>query len=86
LTHRVRGHYEGDPGRYREALAEAEWREKDPILRLERQGRAAGWFDEEALGGIAAAAADGVESAVRFARESPFPPAELTGRMVYADG
>ena len=26
LTHRVRGHYEGDPGRYREALAEAEWR------------------------------------------------------------
>ena len=86
LTHRVRGHYEGDPGRYREALAEAEWREKDPILRLERQGRAAGWFDEEGLGGIAAAAADEVERAVRFARESPFPPADLTERMVYADG
>ena len=86
LTHRVRGHYEGDPGRYREALAEAEWREKDPILRLERQGRAAGWFDEEGLGGIAAAAADAVERAVRFARESPFPPADLTERMVYADG
>jgi len=86
LTHRVRGHYEGDPGRYREALAEAEWREKDPILRLERRGRGAGWFDEEALGAIAAAAADEVERAVRFARESPFPPADLTGRMVYADG
>jgi pyruvate dehydrogenase E1 component alpha subunit len=86
LTHRVRGHYEGDPGRYREALAEAEWREKDPILRLERQGLEAGWLDEDALGGIAAAAADEVERAVRFARGSPFPPADLTGRMVYADG
>jgi acetoin:2,6-dichlorophenolindophenol oxidoreductase subunit alpha len=86
LTHRVRGHYEGDPGRYREALAEAEWREKDPILRLERRGRAAGWFDEKAPGAIAAAAADEVERAVRFARESPFPRADLPGRMVYADG
>ena len=86
LTHRVRGHYEGDPGRYREALADAEWREKDPILRLERQGIAAGWFDEEALRAVAAAAADEVERAVSFARESPFPPADLTGQMVYADG
>jgi pyruvate dehydrogenase E1 component alpha subunit len=86
LTHRVRGHYEGDPGRYREVLAEAEWKEKDPILRLERHGLAKGWFAEDELGGIAAAAADEVESAVRFARESPFPPPELVRAAVYADG
>ena len=36
LTHRLRGHYEGDPGEYREALAAAEWQEKDPIVRLQR--------------------------------------------------
>ena len=34
LTHRLRGHYEGDPGAYREALAAAEWQERDPIQRL----------------------------------------------------
>jgi TPP-dependent pyruvate/acetoin dehydrogenase alpha subunit len=86
LTHRVRGHYEGDPGRYRAALAEAEWKEKDPILRLERHGLAQGWYGEDELHGIAAAAAEEVEGAVRFGRESPFPPPELVEQMVYADG
>ena len=37
LTHRLRGHYEGDPGAYREALAAEEWQEKDPIARLTRE-------------------------------------------------
>ncbi len=86
LTHRVRGHYEGDPGRYRETLAEAEWKEKDPILRLERHVLAEGWLSDEALREIAAAAAEEVEHAVRFAHESPFPPPELVEEMVYADG
>ena len=86
LTHRVRGHYEGDPGRYRETLAEAEWKERDPILRLERHGLAEGWFAQGELGEIAAAAAEDVEGAVRFARESPFPPPGLVAEMVYADG
>ena len=42
LTHRLRGHYEGDPGTYREALADADWQEKDPILRFQRHGIAHG--------------------------------------------
>ncbi len=86
LTHRVRGHYEGDPGRYREALAEAEWKEKDPILRLELHGLAEGWFGEDELRAIAGTAADEVEGAVHFGRESPFPPPDLVESMVYADG
>ena len=49
LTHRLRGHYEGDPGKYREALAAADWQEKDPIMRLQRQGIADGWFDDDQL-------------------------------------
>ena len=36
LTYRLRGHYEGDPAQYREAIAAADWQEKDPILRLQR--------------------------------------------------
>ena len=35
LTHRLRGHYEGDPAKYREALAKEDWQEKDPVLRLQ---------------------------------------------------
>ncbi len=57
LTHRLRGHYEGDPGKYREALAAADWQEKDPILRLQRHGVAEGWFAESALQAIETEAA-----------------------------
>ncbi len=85
LTHRLRGHYEGDPARYREALGAAEWQEKDPILRLERRALAEGWLTEDVTAALAAEAADAVEQAVRFARESAFPPAGLTEAMVYAD-
>ncbi len=84
LTQRLRGHYEGDPGSYREAIAAAEWQEKDPILRLQRHGVAQGWFGEDALASIASGAAAAVEAAVRFARESPFPDAGLIAQMVYA--
>ena len=86
LTHRVSGHYEGDPGSYREALADAEWQEKDPILRLQRHGVAQSWFTEEALPTVESEAAAAVEHAVHFARESPFPRVELIEDMVYADG
>ena len=86
LTHRLRGHYEGDPGSYREALAAADWQEKDPILRLQRHGVAQGWFAEDALGAIELEAAEAVEQAVRFGRESPFPAIGLIEEMVYADG
>jgi pyruvate dehydrogenase E1 component alpha subunit len=33
LTHRMRGHYEGDPAKYRELSQLAEWKKKDPLAR-----------------------------------------------------
>jgi pyruvate dehydrogenase E1 component alpha subunit len=84
LTHRLRGHYEGDPQRYREALAKEEWQQLDPIRRLERRGLAEGWLDDRAPGRLEQEARDEVEAAVRFARESPFPPPALTSELVYA--
>jgi pyruvate dehydrogenase E1 component alpha subunit len=54
LVERVRGHYEGDPGRYREAIADAEWQQKDPILRLQRLCVANGWFDDDAFPAVEA--------------------------------
>jgi TPP-dependent pyruvate/acetoin dehydrogenase alpha subunit len=86
LVERVRGHYEGDPGSYREAIAAAEWQERDPILRLQRHCIAQGWFAQDALSAVEAGPAAAVEAAVRFARESPYPPVDLLEQMVYADG
>jgi TPP-dependent pyruvate/acetoin dehydrogenase alpha subunit len=84
LTHRLRGHYEGDPQRYRAALADEEWQELDPILRLQRRGAAEGWLDDEAPARLEQEARDEVAAAERAARESPFPAASLTADLVYA--
>src|SRR3990172_9293552 len=84
LTHRLRGHYEGDPQRYREALAAEEWQGLDPILRLQRSGAAEGWLDDDTSSRLEQDAREQVEEAVRFARESPFPPVSLTAELVYA--
>jgi pyruvate dehydrogenase E1 component alpha subunit len=75
LTHRLGGHYEGDPQLYRQALAAEEWQELDPILRLQRQ-----------LGhdGFEAEARAEVEAAVEAARAGPFPKPEDLPRFVYA--
>lgn len=77
LTHRLRGHYEGDPQHYRQALAAEEWQQLDPILRLQRR---LGIEGEE----LEAEARAEVEAAERAARESPFPPPSLTAELVYA--
>ena len=85
LTHRLRGHYEGDPQRYRQALAADEWQELDPILRLQRRGVEEGWLDERrAVAARAGGARARSRRRSRFARESPFPPASLTAELVYA--
>jgi pyruvate dehydrogenase E1 component alpha subunit len=78
LTHRLRGHYEGDAGAYRTPLADEEWEQQDPIARLTHELGDAGSSEAEAVAEI--------ERALQFARESPFPPVELIAELVYADG
>ncbi|WP_420612599.1 thiamine pyrophosphate-dependent dehydrogenase E1 component subunit alpha [Candidatus Spongiisocius sp.] len=34
LTHRLRGHYEGDPARYRTLAERDEWKQRDPVARF----------------------------------------------------
>jgi pyruvate dehydrogenase E1 component alpha subunit len=84
LTHRLRGHYEGDPQLYRDALAAEEWQELDPILRLQRLGVEEGWLEEGALSWLEQGARDEVEEAVGLAREGAFPEAGLTAELVYS--
>ena len=83
-TYRVRGHFEGDPQRYKPADEQASWKDRDP-LKL---------FREHLTGpaGIAAARLDEIDAevervvreAVAFAEAAPLPdPAEVTTH-VYA--
>ncbi|HTZ06693.1 MAG TPA: thiamine pyrophosphate-dependent dehydrogenase E1 component subunit alpha [Gaiellaceae bacterium] len=84
LTVRLRGHYEGDPQLYREALAAEEWQRLDPILRLQRRGVEEGWLGEDEPAALEAAARDEVEAAVAFASASAFPEVALAAALVYA--
>ncbi len=82
LTQRLRGHYEGDPGAYRELAALEEWKQRDPIRRLERalaeQGLAAD------IGRLESDARERVEAAVQAALGSPWPARGALLTEVYA--
>jgi acetoin:2,6-dichlorophenolindophenol oxidoreductase subunit alpha len=84
LTYRRRGHYEGDQQKYRDPAAEQEWAERDPVAQLTRRALDEGWLDDEAAAALEAEAAEAIEEAVRFARESPFPEPAITAELVYA--
>jgi TPP-dependent pyruvate/acetoin dehydrogenase alpha subunit len=73
LTYRLRGHYEGDPGKYRELSELDDWKQKDPIAR---------YVTDAALAGETAAAEQRarkfMEAAATAAVAAPTPdPAEL---------
>ena len=80
LTHRLSGHYVGDPAQYREALADEEWQQKDPILRFQRAAAEAGWFDEERAAARRGGGAGGGRSGGRVR------PGELLPRARGRDG
>jgi acetoin:2,6-dichlorophenolindophenol oxidoreductase subunit alpha len=84
LTHRRRGHYEGDAERYRDPVAQEQWRRADPIARLAGRSLAAGWIDPAGVDAVQAAARAAVDDAVQFAGASPFPEPELSAELVYA--
>jgi pyruvate dehydrogenase E1 component alpha subunit len=84
LTYRLRGHYEGDPERYRQALEASDWQQKDPIVRLHRRGLAEGWFSAEDAAAAEADARSEVATAAQFASQSPRPVADEVLAEVYA--
>jgi TPP-dependent pyruvate/acetoin dehydrogenase alpha subunit len=87
LTYRRRGHYEGDQQKYRDPAAEQEWVQRDPIAQLTRRAIEEGWIDSDgAAAEIEREAAEEIEQAVAFARESSFPDPAITAGLVYATG
>lgn len=84
-TYRFRGHFEGDPERYRDDGERQALVEKDAIPSLRDLILADGHASEAELEALRAEIDSAVEGAVEFARSSPFPdPAEIE-RYVYPE-
>jgi pyruvate dehydrogenase E1 component alpha subunit len=85
LTYRYKGHNTGDTENYRERSEVEHWRQtKDPIGRMARALEVAGRLTATGLEEIHSLARQRVESAVRFAEQSPWPDAAQAGSGVTA--
>jgi acetoin:2,6-dichlorophenolindophenol oxidoreductase subunit alpha len=84
LTYRLRGHYEGDPAKYRELSKLAEWKKKDPIVRFTNLLQRRKLASHKEIEAIERAARESVEKAANFALSSPWPAAEDVSRQVTA--
>jgi TPP-dependent pyruvate/acetoin dehydrogenase alpha subunit len=73
LTYRLRGHYEGDPAKYRELSQLAEWKKKDPIARFSALLKRQKVISEREIDTIERNACELVEQAAEFALSSPWP-------------
>ena len=84
LTHRMRGHYEGDPAKYQELSQLAEWKKKDPIARFTRLLKSRNAITDKELQSLESEARARVEQAAEFALSSPWPPNEEVATQVTA--
>jgi TPP-dependent pyruvate/acetoin dehydrogenase alpha subunit len=76
-TYRIRGHFEGDPQKYRTQAEITPWQEEnDPIKRLHDYLVTNEILDEKMNIKVWEDAAAALEEAVAFAKESPFPEPE----------
>ena len=58
--------------------------EAEPVAHFQRHGVAEGWFVDDDSSAIESESRTAVEAAVRFARESPLPPAGIAEGLTYA--
>jgi pyruvate dehydrogenase E1 component alpha subunit len=78
-TFRWRGHYEGDPQRYRVDGELDEWRGRDPIELQRRRLEEAGILDPTSWDSLCQIVGTELDDAIEFARQSPWPePAAVT--------
>lgn len=83
-TYRYHGHYEGDPCNYQPEAEIAEWKKKDPIPKFRKKLVEMGVLTEEAASKIDREINEEIDSAVKFAEESPLPAPEEALEDVYA--
>ncbi|MEJ5378111.1 MAG: thiamine pyrophosphate-dependent dehydrogenase E1 component subunit alpha [bacterium] len=84
LTYRWRGHFEGDPQRYRTKEEVQEAKARDPITRLAAVLRKKRLLSAQLEQRIQKEIQEEIEEAVRFAQESPYPEAQEALEDLYA--
>jgi len=84
LTHRMRGHYEGDPAKYRELSQLTEWKKKDPIARVVRALKSQKAITDKELAAMESEAQALAEKAAEFSLSSPWPAESEVASQVYA--
>jgi len=72
-TWRQRGHFEGDPGKYKDPEEQKAWLAKDPIPRIEAKLIELGMATRADLDAMRAKVDEEIEAAVKFAEDSPEP-------------
>lgn len=75
-TYRLKGHFVGDPEKYREKSEVEDWWQREPIKRVEKYMMENGILDKEKKKEIYERIKRDVNGAVKFARESSFPKKE----------
>lgn len=83
-TWRWRGHFEGDPGAYKDPAEQEEWLQKDPIPRFAAKLIELKYATQAELDAIKAKVDAQIEAAIRFSQESPYPNPEDALTDVYA--
>ena len=82
LTHRLRGHYEGDPAKYRELSQVTEWKKKDPIARFTSELQREKVISKNEIETVEREARDLVNKAAEFALTSTWPlPDEVASQV-----
>ncbi len=86
VTYRMAAHTTADdPGRYRDPEEAEAWKDRDPLLRVQRHLQAAGEWTEEWQEELESAAAERIESAVGWAESVPEPTFEQMISRMYAE-
>ena len=76
-TYRIRGHFEGDPQKYREQAEVLTWQEKnDPIQRFEERLKKEEVLTQKKSKTVWDEVKVELDAALEFAKNSPFPKPE----------
>jgi pyruvate dehydrogenase E1 component alpha subunit len=82
-TYRFLGHYVGDPATYMPQEERKAWRQRDAILKLQRQLKSWGYLTDDEDADMAASIEDEIEAGLEFAKASPIPAAEDALKDLY---
>jgi len=83
VTYRMKGHYEGDPQKYRKTEEVESWGEKDPIDRFARVLTKKKYLTKKLKAEILKKVQAELDEALKFAKASPFPEPEDALTDVY---